>query len=172
MRAACAAATSGTAYPAWRPSSPTGCRSRQGAHCAVLEANAGSIAGRAHRRPPRRALTAGTVKNSFRGIHSARCARLRIPIRLQRRGGRKLIMTPEGAAAPASKPRRDETLIKAACARAPLAPQDRERAGQGRSPTLRSRRASRTRMSAVSYSWPALPRTSRRRSSMGGSRRG
>jgi hypothetical protein len=27
-------------------------------------------------------------------------------------------MTPEGAAAPASKPRRDETLIKAACARA------------------------------------------------------
>jgi hypothetical protein len=39
---------------------------------------------------------------------------IRIPIRLQRRGGRKLIMTPEGAtAAPAPKPRRDETLIKA-----------------------------------------------------------
>jgi hypothetical protein len=34
-------------------------------------------------------------------------------MRLQRRGGRKLIMTPEGAAAPARKPRRDETLIKA-----------------------------------------------------------
>jgi hypothetical protein len=39
---------------------------------------------------------------------------IRIPMRLQRRGGRKLIMTPEGAtAAPAPKPRRDETLIKA-----------------------------------------------------------
>jgi hypothetical protein len=32
---------------------------------------------------------------------------------LQRRGGRKLIMTPEGVAAPARKPSRDETLVKA-----------------------------------------------------------
>jgi hypothetical protein len=38
---------------------------------------------------------------------------IRIPIRLQRRGGRKLIMTPEGAATPARKPSRDETLVKA-----------------------------------------------------------
>jgi hypothetical protein len=38
---------------------------------------------------------------------------IRIPIRLQRRGGRKLIMTPEGVAAPARKPNRDETLVKA-----------------------------------------------------------
>jgi hypothetical protein len=38
---------------------------------------------------------------------------IRIPIRLQRRGGRKLIMTPEGVAVPAPKPRRDETLINA-----------------------------------------------------------
>ena len=38
---------------------------------------------------------------------------IRIPIRLQRRCGRKLIMTPEGVAAQARKPRRDETLIKA-----------------------------------------------------------
>ena len=38
---------------------------------------------------------------------------IRIPIRLQRRGGRKLIMTPEGAPAPAPKPRRNDTLIKA-----------------------------------------------------------
>ena len=38
---------------------------------------------------------------------------IRIPMRLQRRGGRKLIMTPEGAAVPTPKPRRDETLIKA-----------------------------------------------------------
>ena len=38
---------------------------------------------------------------------------IRIPIRLQRRGGRKLIMAPEGSAAPAPKPRRDDTLIKA-----------------------------------------------------------
>jgi hypothetical protein len=38
---------------------------------------------------------------------------IRIPMRLQRRGGRKLIMTPEGLAAPARKPRRDETLVRA-----------------------------------------------------------
>jgi hypothetical protein len=38
---------------------------------------------------------------------------IRIPMRLQRRGGRKLIMTPEGTAAPTPKPRRDDTLIKA-----------------------------------------------------------
>jgi hypothetical protein len=38
---------------------------------------------------------------------------IRIPIRLQRRGGRKLIMTPEGVAAPARKSAPDETLIKA-----------------------------------------------------------
>jgi hypothetical protein len=38
---------------------------------------------------------------------------IRIPIRLQRRGGRKLIMTPEGAAAPSPKPRRDDTMINA-----------------------------------------------------------
>jgi len=34
-------------------------------------------------------------------------------MRLRRRGGRKLIMTPEGVAAPARKPSRDETLVKA-----------------------------------------------------------
>jgi hypothetical protein len=38
---------------------------------------------------------------------------IRIPMRLHRRGGRKLIMAPEGLAAPAPKPRRDETLVKA-----------------------------------------------------------
>jgi hypothetical protein len=38
---------------------------------------------------------------------------IRIPIQLQRRGGRKLIMAPEGVAAPARKPSRDETLVKA-----------------------------------------------------------
>jgi hypothetical protein len=37
---------------------------------------------------------------------------VRIPMRLQRRCGRKLIMTPEGVAAPARKPSRDATLIK------------------------------------------------------------
>jgi hypothetical protein len=36
-----------------------------------------------------------------------------ISIGYMRRGGRKLIMTPEGVAAPAPKPRRDDTLIKA-----------------------------------------------------------
>jgi hypothetical protein len=38
---------------------------------------------------------------------------IRIPMRLQRRGGRKLIMTPEGAAGQMRKPSRDETLVKA-----------------------------------------------------------
>jgi hypothetical protein len=38
---------------------------------------------------------------------------IRIPIQLQRRGGRKLIVTPEGSAMPTPKPRPDETLIKA-----------------------------------------------------------
>jgi hypothetical protein len=38
---------------------------------------------------------------------------IRIPMRLQRRGGRKLIMTPEGVTTAKPKPRRDATLIKA-----------------------------------------------------------
>src|ERR671924_2243754 len=38
---------------------------------------------------------------------------IRIPMRLQRQGGRKLIVTPEGAAVPTPKPSRDETLVKA-----------------------------------------------------------
>ena len=38
---------------------------------------------------------------------------IRIPMRLQRRGGGKLIMTPDGAAVPPPKPSRDETLVKA-----------------------------------------------------------
>jgi hypothetical protein len=37
---------------------------------------------------------------------------IRIPMRLQRRGGRKLIMAPEAAVA-TLKPRRDDTLIRA-----------------------------------------------------------
>jgi hypothetical protein len=48
-----------------------------------------------------------------RTSHEIETLTIRIPIRLQRRGGRKLIMTPEGAAAPARKPSRDETLVKA-----------------------------------------------------------
>ena len=36
-----------------------------------------------------------------------------VPMPLQRRGGRKLIMTPEDAAGPMRKPRPDETLIRA-----------------------------------------------------------
>jgi hypothetical protein len=38
---------------------------------------------------------------------------IRIPMRLQHRGGRKLIMTPERSAAPTPKPCPDKTLIKA-----------------------------------------------------------
>ena len=48
-----------------------------------------------------------------RSTHEVDTLTIRIPMRLQRRGGRKLIMTPDGAAAPAPKPRRDDTLIKA-----------------------------------------------------------
>ena len=55
---------------------------------------------------------------------------IRIPMRLQRRGGRKLIMTPEGAAVPAPKPRRDETLIKALVRAHRWRRQNRERAGE------------------------------------------
>jgi hypothetical protein len=48
-----------------------------------------------------------------RTSHEIETLTIRIPVRLQRRGGRKLIMAPEGSAAPAAKPRRDDTLIKA-----------------------------------------------------------
>jgi hypothetical protein len=36
---------------------------------------------------------------------------IRIPIRLQPRGGRKLIIAPEKVAAPNAKPRRDDILF-------------------------------------------------------------
>ena len=38
---------------------------------------------------------------------------IRIPMQLQRRGGRRLIMMPGGVATPARKPSRNETLVKA-----------------------------------------------------------
>jgi hypothetical protein len=50
---------------------------------------------------------------SDRTSHEIETLTIRIPIRLQHRGGRKLIMTPEGVAMPTPKPRRDETLVKA-----------------------------------------------------------
>jgi hypothetical protein len=50
---------------------------------------------------------------SDRTSHEIETLTIRIPMRLQRRGGRKLIMTPEGSAASTPKPRRDETLVKA-----------------------------------------------------------
>jgi hypothetical protein len=50
---------------------------------------------------------------SDRTSHRIETLTIRIPMRLQCRGGRKLIMTPEGSAAPAPKPRPDETLVKA-----------------------------------------------------------
>jgi hypothetical protein len=48
-----------------------------------------------------------------RTSHEIETLTIRIPIGLQRRGGRKLIMAPEGVAAPTPKPSRDETLVKA-----------------------------------------------------------
>jgi hypothetical protein len=50
---------------------------------------------------------------SRRTIHEIDTLTIRIPMRLRRRGGRKLIMMPEGSAAPTPKPRRDDTLVKA-----------------------------------------------------------
>ena len=50
---------------------------------------------------------------SDRTSHEIETLTIRIPMRLQRRGGRKLIITPEGAVAPTPKPRRDETLVRA-----------------------------------------------------------
>ena len=96
---------------------------------------------------------------------------IRIPIRLQRRGGRKLIMTPEGAAAPTPKPRRDETLVKA-LVRAHRLRRRIDPVAQDPSQTSPSRRASRTPMSAGSCRLPAWRPTSSGRSSTGGSRRG
>lgn len=46
-------------------------------------------------------------------MNAPQATTIRIPMRLQRRGGRKLIMMLEGAEVPAPKPRRDDTLIKA-----------------------------------------------------------
>ena len=48
-----------------------------------------------------------------RTSHVVETLTIRIPMRLQRRGGRKLIMTPEGAAVPTPKPSRDEKLVNA-----------------------------------------------------------
>jgi hypothetical protein len=45
--------------------------------------------------------------------HEVETLTIRIPISLQRRGGHKLIVTPEGAPRATPKPRRDDTLIKA-----------------------------------------------------------
>jgi len=107
-----------------------------------------------------------------RTSHEVETLTIRIPIRLQRRGGRKLIMTPEGVAAPARKPSRDETLVKALVRAHRWRPGGSRAAARSRSPTLRSRRASRTRMCAGcsrSHAWRPI---SSKRSSMGGSPRG
>jgi hypothetical protein len=64
---------------------------------------------------------------------------IRIPIRLQRRGGRKLIMKPDGSAVSPPKPSRDETLVRRSFVR--TAGGDGSRTVRpSRSPTLRSRR--------------------------------
>jgi hypothetical protein len=48
-----------------------------------------------------------------RASHEVESLTIRIPIRLQRRGGRKLIVTPEGVKVPQRRPAPDQTLIKA-----------------------------------------------------------
>jgi hypothetical protein len=106
-----------------------------------------------------------------RTSHEVETLTIRIPIRLQRRGGRKLIMTPEGAAVPTPKPRRDDTLIKA------LVKSHRWRrkieSGQARSITnLVEQEGVTDATSAGACRSPAWRPTSWRRSSRDGSRRG
>jgi hypothetical protein len=74
-----------------------------------------------------------------RTSHEVETLTIRIPMRLQRRGGRKLIVTPEGAVQP-PKPRRDDTLLKA-LVRAHRWRRRIESGRPSRSPTSRSRRA-------------------------------
>ena len=96
---------------------------------------------------------------------------IRIPIRLQRRGGRKLIMTPDGAPVPSTKPRRDETLVNTLV----RAHRWRRQIESGRVKSitdLAEQRASRSPSFAGSCRSPASRPTSSRRSSTDGSRRG
>jgi hypothetical protein len=96
---------------------------------------------------------------------------IRIPMRLQRRGGRKLIMTPEGVAAPTPKPRRDETLIKA-LVRAHRWRRQIE-SGQAKSVTdLAEQEGVTDAYVCGSCRSPAWRRTSSSRSSTAGNRRG
>lgn len=44
---------------------------------------------------------------------TADIVRIHIPMQFERRGGRKLIVAPEGANSPTQKPKRDETMIRA-----------------------------------------------------------
>ena len=95
---------------------------------------------------------------------------IRIPMRLQRRGGRKLNLTPEGVAAPAPKPSRDETLVKALV----RAHRWRRRieSGLAKSMTdLAEQEGVRTPMSAGCSRSPAWRPTSSKRSWTGVSRR-
>jgi hypothetical protein len=97
---------------------------------------------------------------------------IRIPMRLQRRGGRKLIMAPEGVAALAQKPTRDKTLIKALV----RAHRWRQRIESGQAKSITDlaelRKTSQTPTCAGCCRSPASRRISSRRSSTGGSRRG
>jgi hypothetical protein len=54
-----------------------------------------------------------SVTVTARTSHEVETLTIRIPMRLKRRGARKLIITPEDATVPPRKPRRDETLVKA-----------------------------------------------------------
>jgi hypothetical protein len=92
---------------------------------------------------------------------------IRIPIRLQRRGGRKLIMTPEGVPGFPRKPTRDETLIKALV----RAHRWRRRieSGQARSISDLAEQEGASPAPAGSCRSPVSHRTSSRRFSMDGS---
>src|SRR5919106_143867 len=105
-----------------------------------------------------------------RTSHDVETLTIRIPIRLQRRGGRKLIMTPEGAAMPTPKPRPDETLIKALV----RAHRWRRQIESGRAESitdLAEQEGVTDAYVCLSYRWPASHRTLWRRSSTGRSQR-
>jgi len=103
--------------------------------------------------------------------HEVETLTIRIPIRLQRRGGRKLIITPEGATAPSPKPRRDGTLVKALV----RAHRWRRKIESGRAKSITDL----AEQEGVTIAYvrrllrsPAWRRTSWRRSSTAGSRQG
>ena len=98
---------------------------------------------------------------------------VRIPMRFQRRGGRKRIVAPDGSEiAPTSKPQPDGTLVKALARAQRWQRHAGERRVSGRSPSWRTPNGSAAPTSAASCGSRSSPRTSSSGSSTGGRRQG